>query len=276
MQQEFADLHLHTRYSDGFSSPEKVVERAKKLGLKCIAISDHDSIDGIEEGLKAGEKHGIEVIPSVEVSATEGDEDIHILGYFIDWKDNDFKKKMLEIQKLRTERMFKMINKLKELGINIDTEKFIEKTKDNFFGRLKLAHYLVNEGLVSSLYEVFDRFIGNGKPAYQEIDAMSYQEAIKMIVNAKGIPVLAHPGLAKRDHLIPEMVKHGLMGLEIYYFSHSPEDIGRYLDLAKKHNLLITGGSDCHGNCNSGILMGKTKLPMVYAEQLKQKAAQMR
>jgi predicted metal-dependent phosphoesterase TrpH len=272
MQSDYADLHLHTIYSDGFSTPQKMVEMAKECGLKCIAFTDHDSVEGVEEGLLAGERNGIEVIPAVEISATEENEDIHILGYFIDWRDEKLQRKMADIQIQRKERMLGMIRKLNGLGVEIDEEHFFQYTGNKFLGRLKLAHYLVKEGWVSSLYEAFNRYIGNTKPAYQEIDAMNPKEAIEIILQAKGIPVFAHPGLAKKDHLIPGMVANGLRGLEIFYYVHTEEDIKRYLELTEKYNLLITGGSDCHGNSQSGILMGKTKLPMIYVEKLKEEA----
>ena len=276
MKSEFADLHLHTKYSDGLSSPEEVVERSKKIGLKAIAITDHDSIMGIESGLKAGEKNGIEVIPSVELTATEGNEDIHILGYFIDWRDKNLEKKILKIKKLREERMLRMIKKLKDLGVYIDVDRFMAFSGDGCVGRLHLARFLKNEGWVSSLFEAFDRFIGNGKPAYIEIDALSFKEAIDIILKAKGIPVFAHPGLQRRDHLIPEMMRFGLKGLEIYHPSHTSEDIKHYLNIAEKYDLVITGGSDCHGNYNSDILIGKTKLPMSYVERLKELAVKIK
>ena len=129
---------------------------------------------------------------------------------------------------------------------------------------------------MSSVYEAFDRFIGNNRPAYKEIDALSFKEAIDIILRTRGIPVLAHPGLNKKDYLIPDMVKLGLRGLEVFSFSHTPDVTDHYLKLAKEYKLLVTGGSDCHGNSESGLLIGQIRLPMIFVEKLKQEAMRMK
>ncbi len=266
----YADLHIHTAYSDGSFLPATIIRHAVKNNLKIISITDHDSVDGIAASIKEGEKNNIEVIPGIEISTTVDSGEVHILGYFIDYTDEYFLKSIRRIQEIRLKRMSVMVDKLKRLMIDIDLNELIEYAASSSIGRLHLAHFLKKEGIVGSVYEAFDRYIGSGKPAYEKMNALTPEEGIELISNAGGIPVLAHPGLTKRDDLIDEMIYAGLRGLEVYHSGHSEEDTNRYFQMTRDKGLLITGGSDCHGEKKLNMLMGRVKLPIQYVDRLKE------
>ena len=265
----YADLHIHTAYSDGSFTPATIIRHAVKNNLKIISITDHDSVDGIAASIKEGEKNNIEVIPGIEISTTVDTGEIHILGYFIDYEDEYFVKNLKRIQEIRLKRMSVMVDKLNRLMIDIDLNELIEYAASSSIGRLHLAHFLKKKGIVGSAYEAFDRYIGSGKPAYEKMNALSPEEGIELISNAGGISVLAHPGLTRRDDLIDAMIYTGLRGLEVYHSGHSEEDTNRYFQMTKDKGLLITGGSDCHGEKKLNILMGRVKLPIQYVDRLK-------
>ena len=265
-----ADLHIHTVYSDGSFAPATIIRHAVKNNLKVISITDHDSVDGIAASIKEGEKNNIEVIPGIEISTTVESGEVHILGYFIDYIDEYFLKSIRRIQEIRLKRMFMMVDKLKRLMIDIDLNELIEYAASSSIGRLHLAHFLKKKGIVGSAYEAFDKYIGSGKPAYEKMNALTPEEGIELISNVGGISVLAHPGLTKRDDLIDEMIQSGLRGLEVYHSGHSEEDINRYFQMARDKGLLVTGGSDCHGEKKLNILMGRVKLPIQFVDRLKE------
>ena len=266
----YADLHIHTAYSDGSFLPATIIRHAVKNNLKIISITDHDSVDGIAASIEEGEKSCVEVIPGIEISTTVDTGEIHILGYFIDYEDEYFVKNLKRIQEIRLKRMSVMVDKLNRLMIDIDLNELIEYAASSSIGRLHLAHFLKKKGIVGSAYEAFDRYIGSGKPAYEKMNALSPEEGIELISNAGGISVLAHPGLTRRDDLIDEMIHAGLRGLEVYHSGHSEEDTNRYFQMTKDKGLLITGGSDCHGEKKLNILMGRVKLPIQYVDRLKE------
>lgn len=266
----YADLHIHTTFSDGSFTPATIIRHAVKNNLKVISITDHDSVDGIAASIKEGEKNDIEVIPGIEISTTVDTGEIHMLGYFIDYEDEFFLKSLKRIQDIRMKRMSVMIDKLKRLALYIDFNELIGYAASSSIGRLHLAHFLKKKGIVGSAYEAFDRYIGSGKPAYEKMNALTPEEGIELISNAGGIPVLAHPGLTKRDDLIDEMIHAGLRGLEVYHSGHSEEDTNCYFQMTKDKGLLITGGSDCHGEKKLNMLMGRIKLPIQYVDRLKE------
>jgi len=266
----YADLHIHTAYSDGSFTPATIIRHAVKNNLKIISITDHDSVDGIAASIKEGEKNNIEVIPGIEISTTIDTGEIHILGYFIDYEDEYFVKNLKRIQEIRLKRMSVMVDKLNRLMIDIDLNELIEYAASSSIGRLHLAHFLKKKGIVGSAYEAFDRYIGSGKPAYEKMNALSPEEGIELISNAGGIPVLSHPGLTRRDDLIDEMIHAGLRGLEVYHSGHSEEDTNRYFQMTRDKGLLVTGGSDCHGEKKLNMLMGRIKLPIQFVDRLKE------
>jgi predicted metal-dependent phosphoesterase TrpH len=259
---EIIDLHVHTTASDGSLTPREVVRRAKALGLKAIAVTDHDTVAGVEEALEEGILCGLEVIPGIEISVDVTKGTCHLLGYFIDYKDKDLLKRLLFIQRAREERNLKMLQKLKALGIDLTLEEVKAQAKDGQICRPHFALAMIKKGYVSSVDEAFERFLKKGGPAYVEKFRLSPEEAIRMILLSKGIPVLAHPftlELEKEEFetFLKELKQHGLKGIEAYYPDHTLEQTEFYERLGKKYGLLITGGTDFHGPPREEIELGK-------------------
>lgn len=249
------DMHIHTNASDGILSPSTVIEWAVRLGMRGIAITDHDTTKGVIDALKTAKKHkNFIVIPGIEFSTFYKDMDIHILGYFIDYKNSDLIDMTDTIRNARIERAKKIIKKLKELRIDIEnSEVFSTREYDLSIGRPHIARILVNKGYVDSIEEAFQKFLEKGKPAYVERFKLTIQEAIKIIQNANGIPVLAHPGLISKHVDITELIDKGIEGIEVYHTKHSEQDQEFYFKLAKQKSLFITGGSDFHDEIVGGV-----------------------
>jgi predicted metal-dependent phosphoesterase TrpH len=247
------DLHLHTTASDGVLSPSRIVRYAKEKGLKAIAITDHDTIDGNGEALDEGAKLGLEVIPGVEISAQFDVGSMHILGFFIDIGNKGLKEKLSLLQETRVKRNPKMVRKLRELGMEISYDEVLHASGGGQVGRPHFAQVLVKKGYVNTVQEAFDRYLGKGAPAYVDKFRFDPKEAMGLIREARGVPVLAHPFTLhipfpnQLNTLLAEMVQWGLMGIEISYPEHTEEQISLYKGLAEKHGLLVTGGSDYHG-----------------------------
>jgi len=265
---KYADLHLHTNFSDGTFTPEEIVIEASKLGFSAIAITDHDIVDGIEPALLVGERCGVEVIPGVELSAESDGEEVHILGYYMNWLDSKFQQKLQEFRKSRYNRALKMVDKLNEMGINIEYEDVIKNADSISIGRPHVAVALLEKGYVSNLSEAFDRYIGDDGPAHMPKQKLSPAEAIAMILDVGGVPVLAHPGMLQQD-IIPDLVSCGLMGLEAFHPNHNYLLSNFFCDLAKRYNLIITGGSDFHGQSKGRTAMGNIKLHYKHISALK-------
>ncbi|MDD2679983.1 MAG: PHP domain-containing protein, partial [Candidatus Omnitrophica bacterium] len=208
---KFADLHLHTIFSDGTYAPEELVSQSLKKGLSAIAIVDHDTVDGLAPALAASEESGLEVLSGVELSAEYKNQEVHILGYLIDYRDPALLKKTASLRSNRVERVYKIVAKLNALGVPLNPQSVFDLAGNGTVGRLHIARALVKEGLVRSIYEVFQKYIGDNGPAYVLGFRFSPQEAIEFIKRAGGIPVLAHPYTLNNDELILEFVKLGLM-----------------------------------------------------------------
>jgi hypothetical protein len=273
MAHGFADLHIHTDYSDGFWSPAQVVERVVAEGdLTVIAITDHDITDGVAETRAAAAPHGIEVISAIEASATTDRRPIHILGYFVDIDDPAFLAEQERVVGMRLERMRKMVAKLVAYGIEVDMDELLAFAHRGIVGRLHLAHFLVRQGVVASPEEAFDRYLADDRPCYVPIGSNTPKGAIEMILQAGGVPVLAHPATSQVDELIPAMVRDGLRGIEVWHGTHSPERSRYYASLAKKYGLLASGGSDCHGPGKGEVFIGKVKIGLEVVEALREAA----
>ena len=272
MTEEYADLHLHTTFSDGFLSPEVVLKNAFIHHLKAISITDHETVEGVAIAVSEAKQYGIEVIPGIELSASTGDGEIHLLGYFIDCQDVALQKTLIELKKKRKDRLKKIVNNLSAQDVHIDFDALLKFAGPGTIGRLHLAHFLCRNKVVSHIYEAFDKYIGSDKPAYEKVDALTPQEAIKLILSAGGIPVLAHPESEPLDDLIRSLISIGLKGLEVYHSKFDKKDSQYLLAIAKKYDLFVTGGSDCHGKGKLSPLIGKIKLPYAYVEKLKSHA----
>ena len=266
---KLADLHIHTSASDGWFTPDMAVEQAKDAGLAAISIADHDSVSGIEAAIWAGKKHGVEVIPGVELSSEFEGRDLHFLGYFVDWHDKRFNKKLLTMQEARVDRAKKILDRLRGVNINISYNVVIV-IAGGTVGRPHIAKALLDRGYVRTMQEAFEKYLIPGKPAYVEKYQMLPAEAIRMIRRVGGIPVLAHPYFANADEMLPELVEQGLRGLEVYHSKHDAMVARRYEQLAKKYDLLVTGGSDAHGR---EVPIGAVKIPYELVEKLKEDLA---
>lgn len=241
------DLHLHSIMSDGTFSPVELVSQAADLNIKAISITDHDSIDGIETGIEEGKKRNIEVVPGVELSSDLDGIDIHFLGYFIDYKNNDFINHLKKLRQMRYERASEMVRKLKEVGINIDLCDVLNIAKNGAVGRSHIARVMMGRGYIDSIEEAFEKYIGRYAFCYVEKYVYTPKDVIEIIKNVGGVSVLAHPGISDCDELIPEFIRYGMNGLEVIHSEHTLEQIEHYTNLANSYNLIVTGGSDYHG-----------------------------
>jgi 3',5'-nucleoside bisphosphate phosphatase len=275
----YVDLHLHTTASDGVLRPSELVRYAEKKGLQAIAITDHDTIEGLEEGLSEGERIGFEVISGVEISAKHSPGSMHLLGYFLDTRNPLLNERLQYLQKARAERNPKIIEKLNQLGVNITYEEVAKVSGGGQVGRPHFAHILIEKGYVRNFQEAFERYLKKGAPAYVEKVRFSADEALHFIKEAGGVSVLAHPrtlGFDKPSELekfISQLVELGLKGMEVYYPEHSPSDVANYKALAGRYGLLMTGGTDYHGiegnDLDVGIGRGEMKIPYSIVENLK-------
>ncbi len=247
------DLHVHTTASDGVETPEQVIMKAVQIGLAGIAITDHDTVDGLEPALEFIRAKGIniDIIPGIELNTDFGDDELHILGYFINYHDEQLNRRLMEIRTQRYERAEKMVGKLQAIGLSISFEQVQKLARGDLIGRPHIARALQQSGYVLSEEEAFRKYIDRDKPGYVPRYKFLPIEAIELINQAGGISILAHPGLIKDSRRISEIICMGVEGLEIYYPEHSSDQIMEFTDLAKQQNLLITGGSDFHGRGSS-------------------------
>ncbi|MDO8568933.1 MAG: PHP domain-containing protein [Dehalococcoidales bacterium] len=265
------DLHVHSTASDGRFSPEEVVRKAAGLGLTILALADHDSVDGIVPAINAARAFPqLTFIPGVEISTDIAEGEVHVLGYFIDCTDPEFKSALYRFRDSRLGRAQGMIEKLKGLGVFIEWERVKEIAGPGSVGRPHIAQAMLEKGYISSLKEAFARYIGRNGPAYVEREKVTPAEAVAMIARTKGLPVLAHPFTAGNlDTLIPELKAAGLVGMEAYYGQYKVEEVLCLVSLAEKYGLITTGGSDYHGLDDSNeTMLGAVDVPPESARRL--------
>ncbi|MGE5381682.1 MAG: PHP domain-containing protein [Methylocystaceae bacterium] len=240
------DLHVHSTASDGIYTPRQIVKLAHQLGLTGIALTDHDTVDGVKDALIAGDSEGLDVIPGIEINTDYGEVEVHILGYGIEQESLPLRKKLAEIKEARVSRGSKIIDKLAALGLPLTWNEVTELAAGGVIGRPHIAMAMIKRGYVNSVKEAFDQYIGRGKEAYVPRYKVTPKEAAQIVVEAGGCPVLAHPGLVRNDQIISEIIKL-VQGIEVYYPEHSAREIEKWNRLAENRGLLITGGSDFHG-----------------------------
>ena len=265
------DLHIHTTASDGRYNPAAIIKKAAEIGLKYISITDHDSIDGILPAIEAANNYPeLTLIPGVEISTDVSGGEVHILGYFIDYASPEFQKELEKFRDSRLGRGRRMVAKLNDLGIKIDWTRVQEIASDGAIGRPHVAQAMLEKGYVKTFEEAFDKYIGHGGPAYVEREKMTPQEAVKLILSAGGIPVLAHPFTVNDpESMVVTLKAAGLVGIEAYYKDNTPEQTAATLELAKKFGLVPTGGTDYHGIDESKeVMMGGVEVPVEAAERL--------
>jgi len=266
---KYADLHVHTFYSDSTFSPEEVVACAKDKGLGAIAICDHDSTDGVEPCRIIGKMLGVEIIPGIELTVEKADADIHILGYFMDYTLGWFQKQLRQIQKARVTRIHRMVEKLNHEGLKLKADDVFALAGKGTVGRLHLAQAMLKTGGIKKLQDAFDTYIGFMKPCYVANIRFTPQEAIGTLLRTGGVPVLAHPNVTGKDEYIPELIACGLRGIEVYHTDHRPSVVAHYEQIARENNLLMTGGSDCHGLGKGRVLLGGVRVPYSLVEKLR-------
>lgn len=266
---KFADLHLHTFFSDGTFTPEELVERASKLGFAAIALTDHDTVEGCARAAAACAAAQMEFITGTELTAEHEDTEVHILAYFVDPQNQTLLTRIAEFQTVRQSRIHEMVAALNKLGLPLKAASVFALANCKSPGRPHVARALVKENLVSSLDVAFERYLKKGRPAWVPKTKMSALEGVELIHQAGGLAVMAHPGLNRTDEIIPDLVKAGLDGIECFHTKHSTAMAERYLMIAEKHHLLVTGGSDCHGFSKVKPLIGTVKLPYDHVEKMK-------
>ncbi len=255
------DLHVHTTASDGTLTPAKTVFHAVRCGLAAVAITDHDTVDGVAEALAAGAEAGLEVVPGVEISVDYPGE-MHILGYFLDPQNPELLAGLELLRKYREVRNPRLAAKLRQLGLDISLEEVAAVAAGEVIGRPHFAVVMQQKGYVSSYDEAFELYLGAGKPAYVKKERLMPREGIALITAAGGIPVLAHPkylaagGENSLEELVRELKGYGLKGIEVFYTTHTPGETGQYCRLAGRFGLVITGGTDFHGANKPEIAIG--------------------
>lgn len=267
---QYVDLHIHTNFSDGTSSVSEVLEEASLKHLRAISITDHDCTDAYPKAIELGSKLGIEVIPGVELSSEIEGTDIHILGYYIDPDNRILSKKLNEMKEARFIRAEKIVKNLNKQGIDLRFETVLSIAGVGSIGRPHIAAALMKEEFVYSFREAFEKFIGYGLPAYVEKLKMLPKEVFDLIKTAGGIPVLAHPGVTNVDERLPEFIRDGLQGIEVYHTEHSTSIERYYLHIAKKNHLAYAGGSDFHNPDHNRSEIGVPAVPYSTVNSLKE------
>jgi 3',5'-nucleoside bisphosphate phosphatase len=266
----YADLHVHSNASDGTFTPAEVVEHAARLGLGAVALTDHDTVAGLQAAAAEARTRRIDLVPGIEMGSDVSGRDIHILGYFVDYLSLEFLTYLEDLKEKRLERAEQMCQRLTAAGVPLTLEDALRQTTNGLVTRAHIARAVVAGGYAHDIGEVFDRYLGNGKPCFVPKYNFTAADVIAAIKKAGGVPVLAHPKLSRVDDMIPDLAASGLMGVETYCIDHTPVDIKRYAGIAKQYGLLITGGSDCHGPRTPGrFTMGSRGVDKAALDTLK-------
>jgi hypothetical protein len=281
------DLHVHSNFSDGSESTEKLIELATAANLAAFALTDHDTTNGYKSLYEASSKHNaglpkeeqLEVLPGVEISAAYKNGDIHILGLLVDPNDSEFNALLKSAEKERIARNIKMVDNLKNTGLDISYEEIVASAPDSIITRAHFGKYLVEKGIVSDYPSAFEKYLGDNTPYYVARKFTSPKDAIEGIIKSGGVPVLAHPiiyrlPIKELEALVDTLISYGLRGIETLYSSHSKQDENYLRGLAKRKGLIITGGSDFHGKpkpaINMGIGRGNLRIPYSILESLRE------
>jgi predicted metal-dependent phosphoesterase TrpH len=265
------DLHVHSTASDGKCAPEEIVRKAAALGLRYIALTDHDSVDGIVPAVKVARAFPrLTFIPGVEISTDVPDGEIHILGYFIDYTGKELADTLKKFRASREGRGRGMVARLGELGIDIDWRRVQEIAGDGAIGRPHIARAMLEKGYITSFKEAFDKYIGRDGPAYVEREKLTPEEAVTLVIRSGGLPVLAHPFTVKEpEKWVADLKAVGLVGIEAYYKDNTEAETTALITLADEFGLIVTGGSDYHGIEDSHeITLGGVDVPLKAAERL--------
>jgi len=271
---KYVDLHLHSNFSDGECSIRNLLEMACHKGVRAVSITDHDNTECYPQAIEIGAELGMEIIPGAELSSEIDGVDIHILGYFMDISNTALQQKLQEMKDARYIRAQKMVENLNRQGIDLRFESVLKIAGHGSIGRPHIATAMLSEELVYSFKEAFEKYIGYDSPAYVEKLRLTPKEVFRLILDAGGIPVLAHPGITHVDERIPAFIRDGLGGIEVYHSEHSITARKFYMDYCRKRGLAVTGGSDFHSPAQSKAIIGEPKINYSILEKLKERHAQ--
>lgn len=265
------DLHTHTTASDGTLSPGNLIKTAVKCGVRLMSVTDHDTLSGLPEALEVSKDFALDLIPGIEISIDLAEDHVHVLGLFIDINNKALQTKLITLKKERTDRTVKMLEKLGEFGMNPGIEKVLEQAGGDSIGRLHIARAMAQKGFVKETQEAFDNYLKAGCPCYVPRAKINLKEAVQLILDANGIPVLAHPGLIENfSTLFPVILEAGIMGMEVFYSKHNPSQTDFFYKTALSNNLIITAGSDFHSpDKDGGIKLGMSGIPESVQNNLK-------
>ncbi len=269
------DLHIHSDRSDGQLSFKAIVGYALQIGLKAISITDHDNISALESAEKYSKQQGLEFVSGMEISARMTKFDIHILGYFFDYKSRRLIEYVNYFQNERYKRAIKIVKNLNKCGISLSCDAINQLSRDKSIGRPHIAQALVEQKFVANYQQAFDRYIGDGRPCAVPKYKILPEEAISLINQAGGLSVLAHPAMDITDDGIYKLIKSGLEGIETLHPRHNQHQVDHLRELAKTYHLVETGGSDCHGNNGNNIQIGCMNVPYVFVENMKKRLGQL-
>jgi predicted metal-dependent phosphoesterase TrpH len=268
------DLHLHSTASDGSLPPQGLVSLARERGLRHIAVTDHDSTEGVDAALRAAQDTPLDVIPGVEINTDTPNGELHVLGYFLDHHDPELSERLSRMRAGRMGRGEGMVQRLRDMGIDVSWERvqaIAGAAAGGAVGRPHVARALVEGGYVASIKEAFDRYIGNDGPAYVARAKLEPAEAVAIVRRAGGLPVLAHPAdIPQLESFLPGLVAAGLVGLECYYGVYPPETVEQLVAVARSFELVPTGGSDFHGlDVQPQFDLGATPVPAAVVDELR-------
>ncbi|MEW6777186.1 MAG: PHP domain-containing protein [Bdellovibrionota bacterium] len=258
---DFIDLHSHSTRSDGVLSPVELVEKAHASGVRVLALTDHDTMMGVPEAMKAAEKLGMRLIPGIEISTTTHGRGCHLLAYFDRWEMTaTFAQFMQQRLEARERRFDEMVGKFGKIGIAIDAARVRKQANGGAITRPHVAKALLEQGIVKDYQEAFDKYLGNGKPCYVPYEKLPTADTIKEVHQHGGFTSVAHPGLEKfTEQEISDLKAAGLDGLEVYHYDHDASARKKYRVIAEKLGLLLTGGSDFHGNNHRSFYTSNTE-----------------
>jgi len=266
------DLHTHSTASDGVYSPSELLQRAHGVGLQVLALTDHDSTNGVEEAIQAAQEFNITLIPGIEINTDGSGGEVHVLGYFPEYHRAAFQAALQVLRDARVRRGERMVERLNEQGVHISWER-VRQLAHGSVGRPHIAEALIEDGYVKTMPEAFDKYLCTGCPAYVPRYKLTVEDAIHLIASANGLPVVAHPAdLLNSGQLrswLPRLCKIGLVGLETYYGQYTPETVSELRRLADQYQLIPTGGSDFHGPGIHPTPLGGRSVPYESVERLK-------
>jgi predicted metal-dependent phosphoesterase TrpH len=262
----FVDLHMHSTASDGSRPPGDVVREAKRVGLCAIALTDHDTLDGLAEAEMVGRELGVRIVRGVELSAVEGDVETHILGLHLG-DAAALEAHLVSLREMRRTRAERMVAKLNDLGVRVELASVLDQAAGGAIGRPHVARAMIAEGWAVDFRDAFERYLGNGKPAYVAKDRLAVRDAIELIHGAGGIAVLAHPASGGTRERVEAFVREGIDGIEVRHPSHSSEDIARLGALVEHFSLVPSGGSDWHGAADGPRILGMMRVPRAWLER---------